>query len=66
MKPLSCLFVCNVILLPGQTKVSDTAILMGVSGVASNLTGVPGAIEIHGSFKSNEPFDNFLPIAAEI
>ena len=66
MKPLSCLFVCNIMLLPGQTKVSDTEILMGVSGVARILTGVPGEIERHGSFKSIEPSDNFLPITADI
>ena len=59
MKPLSCLFVCNTMLLPGQTKVSDTAILNGVSGVAKILMGVPCEIERHGSFKSNVPSDNF-------
>ena len=53
-------------LLPGQTKVSDTAILMGVSGVGRILTGVPCEIERHGSLKSNVPSDNFLPITAEI
>ena len=53
-------------LLPGQTKVSDTWILIGVSGVGRILTGVPGEIVRHGSFKSNEPSDSFLPITAEI